>query len=220
MLVYIATNRANGKQYVGQTSVSLECRIKNHKKAIKYVPGAGCAAFHSAVRKYGFDAFTFESVDLTARPQEELDFAERWFIDELQTISPNGYNLKSGGNGGAHHESTKVKLRAANVGKTLSLEHREKIRQGNKGKYVSEETRRKLSIASTGKKASPETLARLSARMKGTDYARGHVVSESVRQVLREKCSGWRHSPDARAKIGAASRAYWARRKAESEAAA
>ena len=55
-IVYIATNRENGKQYIGYTSRTLSQRIREHKSHTKN------SIFHSALRKYGIEMFQFEKL--------------------------------------------------------------------------------------------------------------------------------------------------------------
>lgn len=91
MIIYLATNNVNGKCYVGQTIRSLEARWKDHcrTKDDNY--------FHNAIRKYGSENFTVKVLD-TAETEQELDLKEIYWIKKLNTLSPNGYNLREGGN--------------------------------------------------------------------------------------------------------------------------
>ena len=90
MIVYLITNKVNGKQYVGQTIRSLEERWKDHCRVRDE------NYFHRAIRKYGPENFSLEIID-TAETDEELDEKEIFWIKELNTLFPNGYNLKEGG---------------------------------------------------------------------------------------------------------------------------
>jgi group I intron endonuclease len=95
--IYKITNKTNGKTYVGQ-SVDIEERWKQHQwKAFNCNELAYNSAIHAAFRKYGLDAFTYEIVELCS--PEELDEREKFWIQELDTISPNGYNILVGGQG-------------------------------------------------------------------------------------------------------------------------
>lgn len=90
MIIYLVTNIINGKQYVGQTIRPLRERWRDHcrVKDDNY--------FHRAIRKYGADSFRLEVID-TAKSVEELDRKEIFWIKELNTLYPGGYNLKIGG---------------------------------------------------------------------------------------------------------------------------
>jgi group I intron endonuclease len=95
MIVYIATNAINRKRYVGMTEQSLAKRIRDHRLAVRK---GSKTAFHSALRNYGFENFTFEAV-ASARTREALQKAEREIIAQECTIAPLGYNLTTGGDG-------------------------------------------------------------------------------------------------------------------------
>ncbi|MCK4454676.1 GIY-YIG nuclease family protein, partial [Candidatus Parcubacteria bacterium] len=58
MLIYIATNRVNGKQYVGQTTLTLERRKRTH--IWKSLVGGCSGYFYNAIRKYGQKNFVWK----------------------------------------------------------------------------------------------------------------------------------------------------------------
>ena len=84
----------NGKQYVGQTSRTLEQRWREHCSA-----NSQCTYLHNAIVKYGKENFKVEQIDI-ALDQEELDYKESQYIKSHNTLVPNGYNLDTGGKGG------------------------------------------------------------------------------------------------------------------------
>lgn len=122
--IYLRTNRINGKKYVGQAT-NLEVRQRVWNCLTK--PYAG-PAINAARAKYGIDAFDFEI--LKECDDKELDYWEKYFIKELNTKAPYGYNLTEGGGGKS--------------GYTLSEETRKKMSEAQKGKHHSEETRKKI----------------------------------------------------------------------------
>lgn len=99
--IYIATNKVNGKQYIGLTKRSLKKRMLEHiRKAINYSDikqyGLGFP-FYNAIRKYGQDNFDWEIID--EFPDVVLTFAEKKYIKMFNTKIPNGYNSTDGGEG-------------------------------------------------------------------------------------------------------------------------
>lgn len=110
MIVYLITNLINNKQYVGYTQKSLEERIQTHiykansknKKHYFYL-------LPMAIRKYGIENFKWEAIYETDDLNDVLE-KEVYFIKELKTLSPNGYNLTKGGNGGIQSDETKLKI--------------------------------------------------------------------------------------------------------------
>ena len=70
-------------------------------------------AFHEAIRKYGFEDFDWEVID-SAETLEELNEKEIFWINKLNTLSPNGYNLEKGGKVKVFLEETLQKMKKAN----------------------------------------------------------------------------------------------------------
>lgn len=110
MIVYIVTNKINGKQYVGYTTKSLEERRKIHLyKSNSNSNKHYFYLFKQAIRKYGIDNFNWEILERCSSIEECCE-KEIYFINKYNTISPNGYNLTKGGNGGIASEVTKSKI--------------------------------------------------------------------------------------------------------------
>jgi len=80
----------SGKVYVGQTIHSFEDRIKGHKKK-----STNCTLLKRAIDKYG-EQMSYEIVEQV--PQSQLDDREIFWIKELNTLAPSGYNCSTGGN--------------------------------------------------------------------------------------------------------------------------
>lgn len=102
--IYTYTNKVNSKIYVGKTG-SIKDRKRKHKWAIKpYVINGKEGkkkkrlTIHNAIIKYGEDNFDFNVID-QADTKEKIFELERFYIKELRTKAPNGYNLTDGGEG-------------------------------------------------------------------------------------------------------------------------
>lgn len=93
--IYKITNNINQKVYIGQ-SVNIEERIKQHfwkasnKNDISYN-----SALHLAIRKYGKENFSWSIVEEC--PIDMLDEKEKYYIKYYNSLSPNGYNILTGG---------------------------------------------------------------------------------------------------------------------------
>ncbi len=163
--VYLTTNLANGKQYVGQhLSDGFDTKYKGSGTYIK-----------NAINKYGWDHFKCEIV-CWCSTQTQLNAAEDNYIKLLGTMYPNGYNLKEGGGangkyskearknmseahkGFKHTEETRKKQSEAHKGHLTSAETRKKISEKEKGKVISEETRKKCQASPKCKKVLQYTL--------------------------------------------------------------
>lgn len=115
------------------------------------------------MNKYGIDNFSFEIVERCEK--SELSNREKYWISYYNSMSPGGYNLTKGGDGGntfqyrteKEMEETKRKIsKAASgenngfYGKHHSDETMDYLRRVNLGKIISEETKRKLSKSLQG----------------------------------------------------------------------
>ena len=94
-VIYLITNMINGKSYVGQTIQKLSKRLSRHKNDKR--PGLG-----QAIQKYGWENFTHKILE-ECENREQLNEREIFWIAKLNTQTPNGYNLTSGGKGGGEH---------------------------------------------------------------------------------------------------------------------
>lgn len=79
----------NGKKYIGQSIKQWKERWKRHKSKHSF-----CKALHSAIEKYGYKDIEFEILEY-CKTKEELNNRESFYIKKFNTISPNGYNLKT-----------------------------------------------------------------------------------------------------------------------------
>ena len=185
--IYLRTNKINGKKYVGQAT-DLKKRQSDWNCLTQ--PYAG-KAINNARAKYGIDTFDFEI--LKECKDEELNKWEKYYIKELNTKAPYGYNLTEGGDGvyGFHHsEETRKKMSKVRKGMTPWI----------KGKHHSEDSKIKLSEAHKGKKKPPrseETKIKLSEAHKGkllteehkskiSDALKNHTVSEETKRKICE----------------------------------
>lgn len=173
--VYVATNRLNGKIYVGQTIQTLERRMIEHRHAA--VKGND-THFYRAIRRYGFDSFNWEVV-FESGDREILRKVEILTIEDYQSRSPFGYNQTKGGSGGAittgmkHSEEAKMRISESLRGLKRSQETRDRIREVRLGTKASKETREKMSTSSKARVRKPlslETRAKISAALLGRTW--------------------------------------------------
>lgn len=185
-VLYVISCGINGKQYVGQTN-NFKKRMRSH------ILGTKSSLIARAINKYGVNNFTFEIVG--HYNDESIDEAEVNAIKELNTISPNGYNLESGGCANKKiHPEVIEKVRKALTGRIKgphSEEHKRKIGEANKGKIITEESRNKMSIAHKGVKLtykkimSEETREKLRIANTGKPaYNKGKPMSEEQKLKL------------------------------------
>ncbi len=146
MIIYKATNKINGKCYIGQTRHSLEHRKNIHlSKAKQGVE----THFYQAIRKYGAENFEWE-VLCTANDKQTLNELETYFITKYDSIK-RGYNMVDGGDNNimdiesvkTHHDEV---MQSDEVRKKIS-ESMKKYRAENP---FTDEHRRKLSEKAKG----------------------------------------------------------------------
>lgn len=136
--IYVITNLVNSKKYVGQTKKTLSCRFNEHKRVA--INGGKMSPLHHAIRKYGVSNFQISLLHQV--PENELDNMEIKYIADLNTICPNGYNIKSGGKNGTHCAESRLRM---SIMKKGSL-------NPNFGKPRSESTKKKISDSHRGEK--------------------------------------------------------------------
>jgi group I intron endonuclease len=114
-VIYKITNLVNGKIYIGQTKQKPERRWSRHKHNSKNNINGSLIA--KAIRKYGEENFTFETID-HAECTESLNKLEEKYINELNCLTPNGYNIEAYNIGDKIiSEDTKTKLAKINTNK-------------------------------------------------------------------------------------------------------
>lgn len=128
MILYLVTNKLDGKQYIGQTIQSLKKRW-----AVHCAPKSECPYLHNAIYKHGKENFTIEPIKICSSI-DELNRAEENAIKQYNTLAPNGYNISLGGaNSGKMNEETKQKISVATKGKKKSPEMRAKLSTSKMG---------------------------------------------------------------------------------------
>lgn len=204
--IYLRTNLINGKKYVGQT-----VNFKNRQNAWLFKKRYAGEAIDNARKRYGTENFKVEILR-ECDTQDELNKWEMYFIKELNTISPNGYNLTNGGEGVSGYkisDETKQKMSIAHsgeknimFGKTHSAEARDKIRNARLGKKGTNHT--------------DEWKKMMSERMKGSsNHNYGKPLAEETKEKMRQKLIGRVFSEETKKKMSEAAKKLWEKRRGE-----
>ena len=201
--IYLIRCLVTGLCYVGQ-SVDINARKYMYRKGHTTKQ----RRIYNAIQKYGFDAFSFEILELC--DESDLNAREIFWIASLDTLSPNGYNLKSGGKGGGRpsHESrrkigeankrrpppsaeTRRKLSEAGKGRKHTSESRRKIGEANKCRAPhSAETKAKMSEAARRRPPlSDESRRKIGEAHKGNTYGRANKGKKYKRKVKKSSRS-------------------------------
>jgi hypothetical protein len=142
--IYCLTS-PSGKKYIGQCVKYLSSgkkwgyinRWKDHIQDSKNKNY--CRLLNNAIIKYGADNFKVELIKECNIL--ELNNFEKQYILEYNTLSPNGYNLTTGGSEFCRQsEKTKELKRQSMIGKNIGKEYSKRIRKreedNNLPKYV------------------------------------------------------------------------------------
>ncbi len=212
--VYILENNLTGKSYVGQTI--------NYKKRIIYHKNSKNTYIGRAISKYGWENFKQLIYYI---PRILLDYYEIEMIKKVNTISPNGYNLRSGGSHGLHTKESNEKNRLSHIGKipwNKGLKMSEEFKNRYRGIKRSDETKKKISEFKKGTKCSNKTRERMSEsrkrywkKLKEQGYQFKHT--EATKNKQREYSKNRIKSLEEREKLSKATTAYWQRKKKKGE---
>lgn len=97
-VIYMATNKINGKSYIGHTN-NLQRRKREHRKGgrdlEKYSPNK-TSAFYRAINKYGFENFEWHILEECSDDLDIRKKLEQKYILKYGTYG-KGYNLTPGG---------------------------------------------------------------------------------------------------------------------------
>lgn len=201
MIAYLLTNTVNGKQYVGQTRQPVRLRWRQHRKDSR----RRNTALANALRKYGHMMFTVKVLSV-ALNSSVLTTLEQFWIKELGTLVPGGYNLTEGGEGGQRSLETRAKMSVIavrnsadtrarmlgnrhNVGRKQSREHVE-----NKGLALLGNKNGLGNRSRTGQTNRADTNAKISKSLLGNSYAKGYKHSEETRTKVRLAGQGKKQS--------------------------
>jgi group I intron endonuclease len=181
-LIYKHTS-PSGKSYIGQTK-DYEKRCAAHKRL-----SSGCRIFSHAIQHYGWDTFSHEILhdNLTIDQANEL---EALCILQHNTLSPNGYNLRTGGDNETVSDDTRNKQREAQLGMKHSAERNAKKSKYLTGRKHSPERINKVTIANTGKKRTAEQIERIAATKRGVKQSAEHI------ELRASKIRGVKKSPE------------------------
>ena len=166
-------NIINGKVYIGKTkgvpAKRWECHQRDARKGRNLM-------LHQAIRKYGAENFTVETLASDILTVAELNELEKAFITKFRSYPPNlgrGYNMSPGGDGGAE----------IRLGKKQGPDARRKVAEYRKSHPVvaGSETARKISRALKGRRFTPAWSARKSDAQRGS---KNHCFRDLMGQVF------------------------------------
>lgn len=195
--IYKITNMETGRCYVGATVGPILRRLRGHWNQTTGKV-ASKQRLHRSMQKHGFKTFCIEAL-AEAVNQREAIAIERAMIAEHNTLSPNGYNLSTGGEG--------------SLGRHVSKETRQALREYRTGLKWSDESRAKASASHKGQKWTPEKRAVMNEIQTSDDYRAKMRVNSAKRAPTI-------HTAESRKKLSEGVSKYYAdpeKRAAQSE---
>lgn len=151
MIIYKVKNKIDGKMYIGQTRKTLEKRWKDHCSN-----RSSCRYLKFAILKYGKE--NFEITQITkCNSLEEMNHREAYCIKLFNTMTPNGYNLTTGGD--VKNISEETRLKKSESMKKVWQEKRQNYEnsiQLKKKQTITKEQKLKTSATLTGIKHTEE----------------------------------------------------------------
>lgn len=211
MIVYIIWNKQTGKCYVGQTTMSIDDRLKAHRRN----KGKNMA-ISRAIAKHGWENFEYAVLE-KCNSIEELNEAEKAWIKHYDSLAPNGYNIREGGKNGLHSERTKEKMRGKRKpykttveGRLRTVEawrlkaaHAPRSKESNekrsaalKGRILSCETRRRMSESAHNKTLNEESVKFIKRLihygLSLSEIAEAHKLSKSCISMIKQG-RNWKH---------------------------
>jgi len=197
--VYCIAHKDSGKKYIGVTKGSASNRWIHHISASK-CSGSKKSYIVKALAKYGVDAFNFSVIEI-AESQEQLTKMEEFWIEKLNTLVPNGYNLTTGGYSGydmsiESREKISLGLKASwlLVDPEKRKAHGERMSITNKGREVPQHVRDAISVAIKGRKASQHTRNLISAANIGKKHSQ--KTRDLISTTQKGKRKGEKHTED------------------------
>lgn len=101
MIIYKVTNKINGKEYIGGTTMYLEQRMWLHHSDARLEKTN--MRFHKALREFGEESFEWSIIKECVAYRDLVD-SEPYYINKYNTID-NGYNEVSRGVKNPKHAS-------------------------------------------------------------------------------------------------------------------
>jgi group I intron endonuclease len=151
--IYVITQTATGLQYVGQS-------IHIHKRWVQHARDkSGKSRIGRSIIKNGWASFHTAILEICDR--ESLNNAEAKWVAALNTFSPNGFNLTTGGHSYKRPPvgpETRRKMSASRTGIKHTDQSRANMAAAQQGKFFTAETRALISKTLMGSKLRPESI--------------------------------------------------------------
>ena len=200
-VIYMHTNRINGKSYIG-FALGLDGLERRWKDHISKSRQGSNFAFHQAILKYGTECWDHiklcqvehedynECIKLAKSLEIEWIAKEKTFLIEYPE---KGYNLTPGGDGGYNLGREPWNKGLKNPYSQEHVEFLRKIATGRKtflGKQHTEETKEKIRKSSKGKSRGKGKKLTDAHKKKISDSSKGKIFSEEAKEKMKNSHIG------------------------------
>lgn len=195
MFIYVITNSATGKIYIGQHKGNNLKKYLQTKLSDAAKFRGGRSRLYNSMRKHPKEVWSIEPLISDIQTKEELDRWERIYIALFDTRNPEvGYNICKGGEGftGPFTVEHRAKL-SSSIRTAWANDSQRKRNQSIRltGVPRTLDVRTRISKSNTGKTQSVETRAKLrEARLQQPDPRLGTTHSETTKQRISEAKMG------------------------------
>lgn len=144
----------NEKQYVGITSKGLDWRKRRH--LVEARRGLTKTVFHNSLAK-NYQIAIWSVLDQVSSKEEAIAL-EKKYIQNLNTLFPNGLNLTKGGDGfwgNRHTKESKQKISQANLGLKRSKATKKRISDATRGLSKRPQTQKERDLKSIARGSKP-----------------------------------------------------------------
>lgn len=170
--IYRILNKITNERYIGQ-SKDLGERWKQHMYMLRNNKHH-CSKLQQSWNQYGYEAFSFEIVELCKKTELDEKELEHWKKEQDLCFNKEPHS---------HHEvseQTKKKMSEAQKGKVRSEYSKKRVSETHKGKVTSDKTKQKMSEAMKGRTYSEEHKHKLSEARKKYWENRKKLLNKSL----------------------------------------
>ena len=182
-VIYAGVAVETDKVYIGQHMHGKRGQSVQSARICEHVGGYGNALLISrACKKHTVKWFVIEWL-----PEELLNEYEEYWIAELNTMQPNGYNIKPGGNSSGHSEESIAKQRKTKADPEWKKRASESSKRGHQNSTFDHSAENKKRIANAEPAWKIEKAQRYRATIERKREAKLAVASPEEAAKLRSQ---------------------------------
>lgn len=208
--IYGIQNHITNKWYIGQADIGTCTKgVRGRAQQYLLLRCKSQKAIYNTLKMYGL--LNFSCYLLEECLSEELNKKETEWIIIKNSLSPNGYNLTTGGGVNKCSDETKKRMSDSRIGIKFSDEHKKRMSEAGTGRVFSDEHKKNLSDSKIGMKFSDEHKKTLS------ESANKRFSNQEEIEKIRQNRLGKKQSAESKRKTSEAMKKSWKQRKANAK---